>query len=101
MVVLSAVITRKNTQSVLWESMRKTKLLLERPANKPLHFRDLPHPKCVAWAKQIATLPQVNGILVHKPSLTEANTFNKKHQLYRYASKLLIERCPLALSGRK
>ncbi len=91
--VLSAVISRKNSQTAIWDNVRQTKLLIERPENKPLHFRDLPHCKCVAWTKQIRNLPlRTISILMHKPSLTERETFKKKYQLYRYTSRRRIER---------
>jgi len=92
---LSAVITRKNCEPVLLESMRTVKTVLERNLRQPLHFRDMKSNARVVWVRHIARLPiRVATILVHKPSVEDGSSFSKTScQLYRYASRLLIERC--------
>jgi len=40
---LTAVITRKNCEPVLLESMRRVKAILERNQKDPMHFRELKH----------------------------------------------------------
>jgi hypothetical protein len=92
--VLSAVVVRKNNVPQLWENMRATKLLLERLPKHPLHFRELKHCKRLVWAQQLRKIPiKTISVLIHKPSLTKKDVFQKQYYLYRYASRFLIERC--------
>jgi hypothetical protein len=93
--ILTAVVTRKNCEPVLLESMRKVKAILGRDSRHPLHFRKLAHSQRIAWVREVAKLPiRTATIFIHKPSLTKPEAFTcKPYQLYRYASKMLIERC--------
>lgn len=63
------------------------------PAN-PFHFRNERHHECVAFAEKVAALPiTAIAIAFHKLSTPpEAALRNKKHYLFDYCTKLLIER---------
>lgn len=92
--VLSAVVTRVKTDAVVVELMDKVRELLSRPRRQQLHFVRLQHAQKVAYARQIgqASIRTVS-VLIHKPSIADPETFQaQKHQLYRYASRLLLER---------
>lgn len=92
---LSAVIIRKNSEPDLLESMHRVKAVLERNPKDPMHFRDMRHVARLVWARDIAKLPiRTSTVLIHKPSVMDDSSFSQKScQLYRYTSRLLIERC--------
>jgi hypothetical protein len=92
--VLSAVVVRTCNDHKLIHSLRESRTLLGRQAKQALHFVKLQHPQRVAWAQTIATLPvRTVSVLVHKPSISEPETFiETKYLLYRYCSRLLMER---------
>lgn len=75
--------------------MRRIKAILGRDPKHPLHFRELKHNQRVVCVQEIAKAPiRSASILIHKPSLKSPGSFTcKPYQLYRYASKMLIERC--------
>jgi hypothetical protein len=93
--VLTAVVTRKNSEAALLHCLRLIKARLGRDPKFPLHFRELKHTSRVACVQEIAKIPiRTASILIHKPSLTKPESFTcKPYQLYRYASRMLIERC--------
>lgn len=92
--VLSAVVTRRAHDAVVVELMDGVRELLGRPRRQQLHFVKLAHAQRTAYAREVgkARLRTVS-ILIHKPSINEPETFQaQKHQLYRYACRLLLER---------
>lgn len=91
--VLSAVITR-------WESDLETvklvdgiRIVLKKPLKKPLHFRDLRHEHRLPYIDEIskADLKTVS-VLVHKPSIKEPEKFQTRYRLYFYSVRYLLER---------
>lgn len=92
--VLSAVVTRHEHDHLVVSLMDKVRDLLGRQPRQQLHFVKLGHPQRIPYAREIgkAQLRTVS-ILIHKPSIREPETFQaQKHQLYRYACRLLLER---------
>ena len=55
--VLTAVITRKNSEPVLLETMRRIKAVLGRDPKHPIHFRELKHTQRVVCAQEIVKAP--------------------------------------------
>lgn len=92
--VLSAVVTRREHDAVAVELMDTVRKLLERPQRKQLHFVKLTHAQRIAYAREIgkARLRTVS-VMIYKPSINDPEIFQaQKHQLYRYACRLLLER---------
>ncbi len=92
--VLSAVVTRYEYDVGIVKLMDDVRELLGRPRRQQLHFVRLAHAQRTAYAREIgkARLRTVS-VLVHKPSINDPETFQaQKHQLYRYACRLLLER---------
>jgi hypothetical protein len=92
--VLSAVVTRREHDGTVIKLMDDVRALLGRPARQQVHFVKLGHAQRIAYAREIgkARLRTVS-VLIHKPSIREPETFQaQKHQLYRYACRLLLER---------
>lgn len=94
--VLSAVIVRKEKDAGVVHLMREIREMLGKPKNHPVHFLKLDHAPAVAVARRLgeaAELMRTVSVLLHKPSIEERERFQaNKHQLYRYASRLLLER---------
>ena len=92
--VLSAVVTRRENDLLVVKLMDEIRGLLGRQPRKELHFVKLGHAQRVPYARAIgkAQLRTVS-VLIHKPSIHDPETFQaQKHQLYRYACRLLLER---------
>lgn len=92
--VLSAVVTRREHDAVVVKLMDDVRELLGRPRRQQLHFVRLAHAQRIAYAREVgkARLRTVS-VLIHKPSINDPETFQaQKHQLYRYACRLLLER---------
>jgi hypothetical protein len=92
--VLSAVITRREADSVVVKLMDDVRALLGRPARQQLHFVSLGHAQRVAYAREVGKARiRTVSVLIHKPSIRDPEVFQaQKHQLYRYVSRLLLER---------
>lgn len=93
--VLSAVITRREHDLAVVKLMDEVRALLGRPPRQQLHFVRLGHAQRIAYARTVGQASRIRtiSVLVHKPSIQEPETFQaQKHQLYRYASRLLLER---------
>lgn len=92
--VLSALVMRRENDARVVQVAREARELLRKPAKFPLHFRDLKHEQRVALAGLIGQMPsRTVSVLVHKPSIPEPETFQREaYALYRYASRLLLER---------
>lgn len=94
--ILSAVITRKTKDIGVVDLMRKIRATLGRKPNQSLHFYKMEHSQCVAYARMIgeANVPlRTVSVLIYKPAIEAPEKFQaQKHLLYRYASRLLLER---------
>jgi hypothetical protein len=92
--VLSALVFRFEDDHLPVSLARQARELLKKPPKHPLHFRLLKHEQRVPLARMIgqAKARAVN-VLIHKPSIPEPENFQQqKYSLYRYASRLLLER---------
>jgi hypothetical protein len=92
--VISALVTRIKNDLEVVECLKDTRNLLNKPIKHPLHFVDLKHEQRVPYARRVGNLPARSvSVLIHKPSIREPEQFqNQKYLLYRYATRLLIER---------
>jgi len=90
--VLSAVIVRKVDDIGLVHMLQHVRAILNRPAKKHLHFKDLRHEHRLPYLDEISRYNlQTVSILVHKPSLDRA-IFSGGYILYFYAVRYLLER---------
>jgi hypothetical protein len=92
--VLSATIIRKSNDRQLVELGRAARKLLQKPEKYVFHFRELKHEQRVPLVRLISEAPvRTVNIMVHKPSIRHPETFQQEaHKLYRYCSRLLLER---------
>lgn len=74
--------------------MREARRILGKPEKSPLHFCELKHPERVVWSKACSGLPiRSVSVIIHKKSLDDQENYTQnKYLLYRYASRLLMER---------
>lgn len=92
--VISALVMRvKNDHSVV-ECLKETRKLLRKPLKHALHFVDLKHEQRVPYVRRVGALSAITiSVMVFKPSIREPEKFqNEKYLLYRYATRLLLER---------
>lgn len=92
--VLSAVVTRRERDLQLVRLAKEVRVLLKKGPKQALHFRHLKHEQRVPFVRRIGESPLRHiHVLVHKPSIVDPENFQQeKFSLYRYASRLLIER---------
>ncbi len=92
--VLSAAVTRTENDLVVVELMRKVRGILDRRPKDALHFVKLSHAQRIPWMREIGqSALRTVSVLVHKPTIDEPEKFqSQKHLLYRYASRMLLER---------
>jgi hypothetical protein len=92
--VLSALVIRKENDLQLVQLARQARELLNKPPKHTLHFRDLRHEQRVPLARLLGAAPvRTVSVLIHKPSIAEPEVYQQQgHKLYRYASRLLLER---------
>ena len=91
--VLSAVITRKDTDLNTVKLVDNIRQTLGRTDKAPLHFRKLKHEHRLPFVAEIAKARlRAISILVHKPSIREQANFTPRYHLYFYASRYLFER---------
>lgn len=92
--VLSATIVRTVNDGRLVECAKSIRALLNKPDNHALHFRNLRHEQRIPFSRMIGELPiRTIHIMVHKPSIGDPENFQRQpYSLYRYATRLLIER---------
>lgn len=92
--VLSAAVIRNANDLKMVECLKEVRTVLGKPPKTPLHFVDLKHEQRVPYIRRIGELPfRTVNILIHKPLITEPEKFqNVKYLLYRYATRLLLER---------
>jgi hypothetical protein len=93
--VLSAVIVAKQHDLPVVKLVDEVRATLGRKPedHAPLHFRRLKHEHRRPLLARIATAPVTAlTVLVHKPSLTETGTFQRRDALYFYTGRYLLER---------
>ena len=92
--VLSAVVVKKERDVELVQLAKDVRELLKKEPKHALHFRHLKHEQRVPFVRRIgeAHLRHMH-VLVHKPSIVDPENFQQeKFSLYRYATRLLLER---------
>lgn len=92
--VLSAAIFRKFNDLQSVACLKEVRKLLGKPPKYPLHFVDLKHEQRKPYVRRIGELPlRTISVLIYKPLITDPEKFqNNKYLLYRYATRLLLER---------
>jgi hypothetical protein len=92
--VLSAAVIRQTNDLQMVSCLNEVRQVLQKPPKTPLHFVDLKHEQRVPYVRRVGTLPmRTVSVLVHKPHINEPEKFqNTKYLLYRYATRLLMER---------
>ena len=92
--VLSAAVIRKTDDLQLVSCMKEVRTVLRKPPKEPLHFVDLKHDQRIPSVRRVGELPiRTVKVLVYKPLIREPEKFqNTKYLLYRYATRLLLER---------
>jgi len=92
--VLSAAVLRKANDLQCVSCPKEVRELLGKAPKHPLHFVDLKHDQRVPYVRRVGVLPlRTVSVLVYKPLIAEPEKFqNDKYLLYRYATRLLLER---------
>ncbi|MDX2176179.1 MAG: DUF3800 domain-containing protein [Candidatus Sumerlaeia bacterium] len=92
--VLSAVVIRKVNDLQVVDCLKAVRSILGKPPLYPLHFVDLKHEQRIPYVRRVGGLPiRTVTVLIYKPLVREPEKFQtEKHLLYRYASRLLLER---------
>lgn len=92
--VLSAVVIRQINDLRMVSCLNEVRGVLMKPPKAPLHFADMKHEQRVPYIRRVGDLPiRTVSVLVYKPLIAEPETFqNTKYLLYRYATRLLLER---------
>ena len=92
--VLSAVVVRKSNDMQLVRVAKDARKILKKPDKHALHFRELRHEMRVPYVTLISEAPiKTVNVLVHKPSIKNPENFQQgPHKLYRYITRLLLER---------
>jgi len=92
--VLSAVVIRQTNDLYMVSGLKQVREVLRKPPKTPLHFVDLKHEQRIPYIRRVGELPiRTVSVLIYKPLISEAEKFqNKKYLLYRFATRLLLER---------
>jgi hypothetical protein len=92
--VLSAAVIRQANDLKIVSCLKQVRDILNKPLKTPLHFVDLKHEQRVPYIRRVGELPmRTVSVLVYKPLIAEPEKFqNTKYLLYRYATRLLLER---------
>jgi hypothetical protein len=92
--VLSAAVIRQTNDLQMVSCLKEVRTVLKKEPKTPLHFVDLKHEQRVPYLRRVGELPiRTVSVLVYKPLITEPEKFqNTKYLLYRYATRLLLER---------
>lgn len=92
--VISALVVRIKNDIHIVNCLKATRKLLKKPLNHPLHFVDLKHEQRVPYVRRIGELSaRTVSVMIYKPAIQEPEKFqNEKYLLYRYATRLLLER---------
>jgi len=101
--VISALVIRLKNDLKVVECLKEVRKLLQKPEKYPLHFVDLKHEQRVPYARRVGELPaRTVSVLIHKPAIKEPEKFqNEKYLLYRYATRLLLERVSWLCRGHR
>lgn len=91
--VNSAVIIRRSIELETVKLVARVKELLNKPPEKPLHFRNLKHNQRIPYVREIAEQRlRTVSVMVHKPSISSPETFRNGHRLYWYTVRYVLER---------
>ncbi|MBI5770018.1 MAG: DUF3800 domain-containing protein [Verrucomicrobia bacterium] len=92
--VLSAAVIRETNDLQMVNCLKDVRTVLQKEPKTPLHFVDLKHEQRVPYIRRVGELPvRTVSVLVYKPLIAEPEKFqNTKYLLYRYATRLLLER---------
>lgn len=92
--VLSAAVIRKANDLQMVSCLKDVRAVLGKPPKTPLHFVDLKHEQRVPYIRRVGDLPiRTVSVLIYKPLISEPEKFqNTKYLLYRYATRMLLER---------
>jgi hypothetical protein len=92
--VLSAAVIRQTNDLQMVSCLKAVRALLRKEPKTPLHFVELKHEQRVPYIRRVSELPiRSVSVLVYKPLIAEPEKFqNTKYLLYRYATRLLLER---------
>jgi hypothetical protein len=92
--VLSAAVVRLSNDSQMVSCLKEVRNVLGKALKTPLHFVDLKHEQRVPYIRRVGALPvRTVSVMVCKPLIAEPEKFqNTKYLLYRYATRLLLER---------
>lgn len=92
--VLSAVVFRKSRDLEAVSTLKRVRETINKPTKAALHFRELRHEQRIPYARAIGDAPvRTVSVAIYKPSLQSPENYQQEgHRLYRYASRLLLER---------
>jgi len=92
--ILGAIVQRAENDAQCVRCMDDVRRALGRAHRQHVHFTNLRHEQRLPYLREIAkTSCRLVAVLIHKPSIEEPEKFTLgRHQLYRYASRLLLER---------
>lgn len=92
--VLSAVVFRKASDLSAVELLRNVRQTIGKPLKKALHFRDLRHEHRIPYARAIGDAKvRIVAVAIYKPGVQNKEHYQREaHKLYRYATRLLMER---------
>lgn len=92
--VLSAAVIRQTNDLQMVSCLKEVRQVLGKAPKAPLHFVDLKHEQRVPYVRRVGALPmRTVTVAVYKPLIQEPEKFqNHKYLLYRYATRLLLER---------
>jgi hypothetical protein len=101
--VLSAAVIRQANDLKMVSCLREAREVLGKAPKTPLHFVDLKHDQRVPYARRVGGLPmRTVSVLVYKPLIREPEKFqNTKYLLYRYATRMLLERVSWLCRGHR
>jgi len=92
--ILSAAVVRRTNDLKMVSCLKEVRTLLGKAPKTPLHFVDLKHEQRVPYIRRVGALPiRTVSVMVCKPLIEKPEKFqNRKHLLYRYVTRLLLER---------
>jgi hypothetical protein len=73
---------------------REVRALLGKPEKSTLHFRELKHEQRLPFVRVVSGAPiRTVHVMAHKPSIQNPENYQQeRHKLYRYLTRLLLER---------
>ena len=92
--VIAALITQPETDLQTVKTIDEVRQHFGIPPKKNLHWKYLKHSEKVRYSQILAGLEQTRAVVVavHKPSLTDRETFQGGFRLYFYITRYLLER---------